>query len=132
MSDSGKELTATLYSLVHSLERFGPMPGWSNVPAGGVYFFFERGETVTLDGQSVDRIVRVGTHRTDGGFNRRLRRHFSGSRRSSAFRRHLGLALLARMGPGPREPWHGSRARQERSWILKSGATNCCASVSPS
>ncbi len=35
MSDSGKELTATLYSLVHSLERFGPVPGWSNVPSDG-------------------------------------------------------------------------------------------------
>ncbi|MDQ3779714.1 MAG: hypothetical protein M3354_04070 [Chloroflexota bacterium] len=100
MSHSGQELTARLYSLVHSLERFGPMPGWSNVPADGVYFFFERGETVPLDGRSVERIVCVGTHRADGGLKRRLRDHFSGSRRTSAFRRHLGLALLALDGAG--------------------------------
>lgn len=57
------------------------------IPSSGLYFFFE-------DTESPDQIVRVGTHRADGGLRRRLRHHFRGNRRDSVFRRHLGSAVL--------------------------------------
>jgi hypothetical protein len=47
-----------------------------------------------LNENSVDRIVRVDTHRADGRLRRRLRQHFRGNRRASVFRRHLGTALI--------------------------------------
>jgi hypothetical protein len=57
------------------------------IAPSGLYFFFE-------DTEPQWQIVRVGTHRSDGGLPRRLRRHFKGTRRVSVFRRHLGSVVL--------------------------------------
>ena len=63
-------------------------------PANGVYIFFEKGETITTpDGRSLDRIVRVGTHRGEGNLYKRLKQHFTGNITSSIFRKDIGEAL---------------------------------------
>jgi len=58
-----------------------------------------RSEVLAVDGQLVERIVRVGTHRVDGRLPRRVRQHFASKRGGSIFRHHLGSVLLARDDP---------------------------------
>lgn len=80
------------------------------LPARGVYFFFENGETRP---DASDRVVRVGTHALTRGSKTTLwnrlaqhRGHLGGSRpgggnhRGSIFRHHIGQALIARDGWG--------------------------------
>jgi hypothetical protein len=78
--DDIETLIARLPRLRHDVER-------TAIPPSGLYFFFE-------DSEPRDQIVRVWTHRSDGGLRRRLRHHFKGNRRGSVFRRHLGSAVL--------------------------------------
>jgi hypothetical protein len=74
------------------------------LPPNGIYLFFEKGETAALNG-TIQRIVRVGTHREDGRFPGRIRQHYGhvnslrGNKNSSVFRRHVGGALLTRSNP---------------------------------
>jgi hypothetical protein len=95
-------LVRELYALAQSLPRCGHLSPRHSLPRDGVYLFFERGERVRLDGQSVDRIVRVGTHKVDGRFRERIRQHYGrvrtlgGDRSGSVFRKHVGGALLRR------------------------------------
>jgi len=74
------------------------------LPARGVYFFFEAGES-RLTSPSVARVFRVGTHAVSSGSSStlwgRLRTHLGtraggGNHRSSIMRLHIGNALLAR------------------------------------
>lgn len=94
MSDSSIALTRAIHVLAADLPRFnhGFLP--QELPPNGIYLFFERGETVEVDGNCVERIVRIGTHRANHRLPRRLRQHFTGNRRGSVFRRHIGGALL--------------------------------------
>ncbi|MDP9365305.1 MAG: hypothetical protein M3Q10_13960 [Chloroflexota bacterium] len=82
------------------MQRFDADAGRNELPANGIYLFFEHGEAVLIDGLALDRIVRVGTHKADGRFPGRIRDHYRGNRRASVFRRHLGAALLNRDHPG--------------------------------
>lgn len=79
-----------------------------NWPKRGVYFFFEPGEERTTSGTGL-RVVRVGTHALKPESERtlwdRLKDHQGtfrgfcpggGSHRGSAFRRHVGTALIGR------------------------------------
>jgi hypothetical protein len=98
------ELTYALYQIVRSLPRFGfPVPG--EIPVSGIYLFFERGEVISLHGEQIDRITRVGTHIRDGRLATRLKQHYGpvrkpgGNKNASAFRRHVGGALLTRVNP---------------------------------
>src|SRR5688500_1419032 len=111
MSDPGNDLTKKVYGLVADPPRHAYPFSHTDLPANGVYLFFERGETVNVDGQLIDRVVRVGTHRGDGRLPKRLRLHFADNRRRSVFRMHLGGALLSRDDPNdPRlVPWIGER-----------------------
>lgn len=76
------------------------------LPTDGIYLFFERGEIVDGSGSAMGRIVRVGTHRVDGRFQKRIRQHYGntrslgGNKNGSVFRKHVGGALLSRPGPG--------------------------------
>ena len=79
------------------------------LPANGIYFFYEKGEHCNHEGER-PRIVRVGTHR-DGNFQSRIAEHFlfderkmtftqdqSAPHERSIFRKHIGRALLSRVG----------------------------------
>lgn len=87
-------MTEALHRLVTALPRRGGAFRVADVPENGIYFFFENDESVTIDGKRVHRIVRVGTHRADRRLGKRLRLHYSGSRRRSVFRWHIGNALI--------------------------------------
>ena len=57
----------------------------------GIYVMFERGEKYGY----FDRIVRIGTHRSDGRLKNRLKDHFQKENKDgSIFRKNIGLALL--------------------------------------
>jgi hypothetical protein len=63
------------------------------LPDNGIYFFYEEGETWGHGGDN-PRIVRIGTHKKDKNFQKRMCKHFSHRRRESVFRRNIGSALL--------------------------------------
>jgi hypothetical protein len=87
-------LTELLHDLVTGLPRHDYRTLKSSLPANGIYFFFEKHELVTIGDRTIERIVRVGTHRAEGRLPARIRDHFFSNRRGSIFRRHLGGALL--------------------------------------
>ena len=112
------ELSERVHRLVLGLPRFR-FPRYPTIP-NGIYFFFEQGETVPLDGEERDRIVHVGTHRAQDRLSIRLAEHFgplsrmSGSRHASVFRRHVGSAILLATDPYTNRVsgWYGKeRAR---------------------
>jgi len=75
------------------------------LPLNGIYFFYEDGEYCEKDGTKLERIVRVGTHREQDNFRRRIYYHYNGNKNGSVFRKHLGGAIIARDGPDdPRLP----------------------------
>lgn len=101
-----------LYGLLQQLRDagqsrlLGQCAGRDGWPPRGVYFFTEPGE-YRRSGESVPRIVRVGTHAVSAGAKStlwgRLRSHRGGrdgggNHRGSIFRLHVGAALLARDG----------------------------------
>lgn len=100
--DSGIQTTKQVYSLVRSLPRLNHETPKDQLPENGLYFFFEQGEAVQWNKVSVDRIVRIGTHRKDGRFRKRIQQHygnvhsFGGNKNGSVFRKHVGGALLRR------------------------------------
>ena len=102
-----------VYRLLAGLPRCGFETPKDALPSDGIYFFFERGEEVAIEDQSVDRVVRVGTHREDARFPARISQHYGnrhslgGHKNGSVFRKHLGGALLRRQNPAdPRiTPW---------------------------
>jgi hypothetical protein len=95
-----------LHILLSGLPRCAFQTPKETLPSDGIYFFFERGEYVSLGGRTVDRVVRVGTHREDDRFPARIRQHYGnkhslgGNKNGSVFRKHLGGALLRREDPG--------------------------------
>lgn len=119
-----QEVAEILYSQISKLPRFTHESPRSEIPPNGVYFFFERGESVTLNGCVLDRITRVGSHRADGRLPDRIRQHFSGNKNGSIFRRHLGAALLvqSKAEDPPLEEWlktKGSRYPQFEPVVSK-------------
>lgn len=98
-------LSQQVHLLVLSLPRYGFATSSSALPLNGIYFFFELGEIMLLDGMPQDRIVRVGTHRTQNRLPQRITDHYgpyshlSGSRSGSVFRRHVGSAILLSVDP---------------------------------
>lgn len=96
------DLCAALHEIVQGLPR---LHSSVEVPfADGIYFFFEEGEA----GHGGDRIVRIGSHTTDGRLQRRIGDHYTSTKNGSVFRLLLGGAILrARdefdpcLAPGP-------------------------------
>lgn len=103
--DDRFELTEMVYELLLALPRNASATALSSLPENGIYVFFERSETIELSGHVVDRIVRVGTHRSDGRFRGRIRQHYGnrsslrGNKNSSVFRKHVGGAIIRRDNP---------------------------------
>ncbi|MDP2858740.1 MAG: hypothetical protein Q8P50_12280, partial [Bacillota bacterium] len=99
------DLTTDVYNLLAPLRRFDHAFVPSHLPSSGIYFFYEKGETIRLGGLAVDRIVRVGINRSNGRFRSRIRGHYGrvsrlgGNKNGSVFRKHLGGALLRRADP---------------------------------
>lgn len=97
--------TESVYQSINRLPRCGYQTPRGELPRNGIYLFFERGEAALCNEVLVDRVVRVGTHRGDGRFPRRIREHygavhsFSGNKNGSVFRRHVGGALLRQANP---------------------------------
>lgn len=87
-----------LYRAVHQIAGPVARHSWpfivDAVPSNGVYLVYEEGEL--FEGRP--RIVRIGTHRAQDGLRRRLRYHVGGNKNSSIFRKHLGSAVLKRLG----------------------------------
>ena len=90
------ELVLEMYKLLKKLPRYNRFSDMKQMPDNGIYFFFEVGES-NPDG--FDRIVRIGTHRSDGRLRKRIRQHYRGNRNSSVFRKHLGGAIVNRECP---------------------------------
>ncbi len=99
------DLTTDVYNLVAPLPRFDYAFVPSRLPPDGIYFFFEKGETIRVRGLASERIVRVGINRSNGRFRSRIRGHYGrvsrlgGNKNGSVFRKHLGGALLRRADP---------------------------------
>ena len=74
----------------------------SKLPTNGIYFFYEKGEYCGHGDGKCKRIVRVGTHRVDGNFRKRIKSHYNGNKNSSVFRKYLGGALIRRKDPNDR------------------------------
>ena len=137
------ETCAAVHFAVLSLARRDYRCERNVLPTNGIYLFFETGEDAVLDGKTIPRIVRVGTHRVDGRFPARIRQHYGqvnsldGSKNGSVFRLHVGGALMARMDPtDPRLPeWrrHGGASSPEIeelvSRTLRESFTFVCFSV---
>lgn len=103
---AANNVVIALYEMVRHLARHDWNTPANDLPANGIYLFFERGEVVEIGGEMRDRIVRVGTHNENGRFRSRIQQHYGprkspgGSRRGSVFRQHVGGALLRRADPG--------------------------------
>ena len=82
-----------IHRLACSLLRYRHPVPYSRLSPSGVYLMFEDGEETPVG----PRVVRIGISRA-GGLAKRLRKHYADHRGSSVFRRHVGLALLARDG----------------------------------
>ena len=114
------DLTADVYTLLAPLPRFDHAFVPSRLPLDGIYFLFEKGETIRLRGLVSDRIVRVGINRSNGRFPSRIRGHYGrvgrlgGNKNGSVFRKHLGGALLRRADPND---------QRLRGWLQQDGPT---------
>ena len=118
MSDTTLQVVDELYSLVNSLPRMNHETPPDLLPENGIYVFFEAGEQVQWRETTIARIVRVGTHRENDRFRRRIRQHYGnvrslrGNKNGSVFRKHMGGALLRRDNPG--DP-------RLRDWLTQGG-----------
>jgi hypothetical protein len=84
-------LCVRLHTLFNNLPKYN----WDNIDKisfdNGIYILFESGEKY----HGMDRIVRVGTHRSNGRLRRRLKDHFiSENKDGSIFRKNIGKAIL--------------------------------------
>jgi hypothetical protein len=61
-----------------------------NTVSNGIYLVFEKGEKF----ENFDRIVRVGSHPSQGRFYKRLQDHFFQKQISSIMRKHIGRCFL--------------------------------------
>lgn len=60
------------------------------MPNNGIYVVFESGELA----HNTDRIVRIGSHESQGRLPGRIRDHFSPNKDNSIYRKHIGRCIL--------------------------------------
>jgi len=92
-----KQYCGKIHKLIQNFPRFCEPE--SVLPLDGLYFFFEEGEKAVHEKYASDRIVRVGNHLTNHGLMNRLKKHYTGSKRNSAFLRIVGGSLIRRDNP---------------------------------
>lgn len=113
-------ITKEVYKLFLGLLRHNHLTRKNALPLNGIYIFYEKGETCPLGGIETDRIVRIGTHKSDGRFAGRIRQHYGqvnslrGNKNSSVFRKHVGSALIIRNDP---------KDIRLKDWITQDGPT---------
>jgi hypothetical protein len=80
-----------LHVLANSLTRyyFSELDKLESIE-NGIYLLFEKGEKY----ENYDRIVRVGSHPSQGRFNERLQEHLLKNHRKSIVRKHIGRCFL--------------------------------------
>lgn len=96
-TQSPEEQCKQIHWLISPLPRFTKSK--NGFPKDGLYIFFESGETTEHGSSVCDRIVRVGSHSSLHGLPDRLRKHYTGSKRNSAYIKLVGGALLMRDHP---------------------------------
>ncbi len=92
--------------LIHELMTGLPRYDWGNIKSipfyNGIYIMFESGEKFC----GMDRIVRIGTHRSDGRLIKRLENHFINENKdASILRKNVGLSLLRKKQHGFESIW---------------------------
>ncbi|MHB1356091.1 MAG: hypothetical protein ACYCZF_08975 [Anaerolineae bacterium] len=81
----------------------------TSMPPDGIYVLFEEGETA----HGTDRIVRIGTHDSDGRLAARLEELFIRENKDrSVFRKNIGRALLSSMGDPFLKQWDIDRTKK--------------------
>ena len=99
---NNEQITIEVYSMLSRLPKHNHHTPKKELPVNGIYIFYEKGEICSLGESKTDRIVRVGTHKSDGRFPGRIRQHYGqvnslrGNKNSSVFRKHIGSALISR------------------------------------
>lgn len=99
-----------LHMLFNSLPRFN----WTMIHEipykNGIYIMFENGESYC----NMDRIVRVGTHRSQDRLHKRLKDHFvKEDSDSSIFRKNIGRAFLNKIDSPYLQTWEIDMHRSE-------------------
>ena len=112
MSDRCK----VLHEIVNKCLEYRYPIDMKKLPHNGIYFFYEGGE-MWGHGDSMPRIVRVGTHR-NGNFQSRIRDHYIPERKMdfdaqkptphdrSIFRKNIGRAILNRDNSDYLQVWN--------------------------
>ena len=87
------KISLELHKLLNNLTRYS-YPFEENlisIPSNGIYIKFEKGEKI----ESLDRIVRIGTHKGNDQLHSRLFQHFKNeNQRRSIFRKNIGRCFL--------------------------------------
>ena len=81
-----------LHDKFSGLDRFCDDYSEKHIPDNGIYVVFESGETA----HNTDRIVRIGSHRSQGRLPGRIHDHFSPNKDNSIFRKHIGRCFLGK------------------------------------
>ena len=102
-----------LHKLFNSMPRFK----WDTISKigfnSGIYIVFEDGETF----YDMDRVVRVGTHRSDGRLLGRLKDHFyTENNDGSIFRKNIGRAILNKNKHPYLSVWTKSSSRNDSNF----------------
>lgn len=79
-----------LHDLVNIQPRFYYPSSDISIPNSGIYFMFENGEVA----HGKDRIVMIGTHRSEGGLISRIKQHYTNDKDGSIFRKNIGRSIL--------------------------------------
>ena len=92
----------SLHRKLVNFPRFRHGFNLKDIPANGLYFLFENGESA----HDCERIVRVGTHTGQNNLPKRLKEHlYTPNKDRSVFRKHIGRSLLARRNDPFLETW---------------------------
>lgn len=99
---SPNEATLILHELFNSLKPYSFPINIALLPSDGIYILFEKGEKYN----QWNRIVRIGSHRGNNRFIKRINNHFDEEKqRNSVFRKHIGRCLLNKKHDSYLENW---------------------------
>lgn len=104
---SDKDSPSFLVEEIHQILNKKTRYSWQDLDrikvTNGIYIFFEKGEKYS----NLDRIVRIGTHRSDGRLVQRLKDHYLVKNKDgSIFRKHIGAAILNKDRDNYLETWN--------------------------
>jgi hypothetical protein len=108
MEITREQLCELVHQQLDRLTLFSTKPSRA-IPRDGIYFWYEVGELRQGQGQ---RVTRVGTHIKPSRLHDRIKEHYGPNREGSAFRRHLGGALMIKKGEPKSEVQEWYKARE--------------------